>query len=88
MGIIEGYFVTPLKRLSIIMSMIASGTLRAFLSGFVIFISPDHRDRTPDRREFFYGSACVFHHKHRDHQFHGLDCSNDTGYDTYKRTLE
>jgi ABC-2 type transport system permease protein len=38
MGIIEGYFVTPVKRSSIIMGMIASGTVRAFLSGFVIFI--------------------------------------------------
>jgi ABC-2 type transport system permease protein len=38
MGIIEGYFVTPVKRSSIIMGMIASGTVRAFASGFVIFI--------------------------------------------------
>lgn len=38
MGIIEGYFVTPVKRSSIIMGMIASGTVRAFLSGFIIFI--------------------------------------------------
>jgi len=38
MGIIEGYLVTPVKRSSIIMGMIASGTVRAFLSGFVIFI--------------------------------------------------
>ncbi|MDP3563061.1 MAG: ABC transporter permease [Methanoregula sp.] len=38
MGIIEGYFVTPVKRSSIIMGMIASGTVRAFLSGFVIFV--------------------------------------------------
>lgn len=38
MGIIEGYLVTPVKRSSIIMGMIASGTVRAFLSGFIIFI--------------------------------------------------
>ncbi|MFA6226248.1 MAG: ABC transporter permease [Methanoregula sp.] len=38
MGIIEGYFVTPVKRSSIIMGTIASGTVRAFLSGFIIFV--------------------------------------------------
>ncbi|MDD1719940.1 MAG: ABC transporter permease [Methanoregulaceae archaeon] len=38
MGIIEGYLVTPVKRSSIILGMIGSGTLRAFLAGFIIFI--------------------------------------------------
>lgn len=38
MGIHEGYLVTPVRRSSIIMGMISSGTLRAFLSGFIIFI--------------------------------------------------
>lgn len=37
MGIIEGYLVTPVKRSSIILGMIGSGTVRAFLSGFIIF---------------------------------------------------
>jgi len=37
-GIIEGYLVTPVKRSSIILGMIASGTVRAFFAGFVIFI--------------------------------------------------
>jgi ABC-2 type transport system permease protein len=38
MGIHEGYLVTPVKRSSIIMGMISSGTVRAFLAGFIIFI--------------------------------------------------
>lgn len=38
MGITEGYFVTPVKRSSVILGMIGSGTLRAFLAGFIIFI--------------------------------------------------
>ena len=37
MGIIEGYLVTPVKRSSIILGMIASGTIRAFMAGFIIF---------------------------------------------------
>jgi ABC-2 type transport system permease protein len=38
MGIIEGYLVTPVKRSSIILGMIASGTIRAFFAGFILFI--------------------------------------------------
>ena len=38
MGIHEGYLVTPVKRSSIILGMIMSGTVRASLSGFIIFI--------------------------------------------------
>lgn len=38
MGIHEGYLVTPVKRSSIIVGMISSGTVRAFLAGFIIFI--------------------------------------------------
>ncbi len=38
MGIIEGYFVTPVKRSSIILGTIGSGTVRAFLAGFIIFL--------------------------------------------------
>jgi ABC-2 type transport system permease protein len=37
MGIIEGYLVTPVKRSSIILGMIGSGTIRAFLAGLIIF---------------------------------------------------
>lgn len=37
MGIIEGYLVTPVKRSSIILGMIGSGTIRAFLAGIIIF---------------------------------------------------
>jgi ABC-2 type transport system permease protein len=37
-GIIEGYLVTPVKRSSIILGMIGSGTIRAFFAGFIIFI--------------------------------------------------
>jgi len=37
-GIIEGYLVTPVKRSSIILGIIGSGTVRAFLAGFIIFI--------------------------------------------------
>ena len=37
-GIIEGYLVTPVKRSSIILGITSSGTVRAFLSGFIIFI--------------------------------------------------
>ncbi len=39
MGIIEGYLVTPVKRSSIILGMIGSGTVRAFLAGFLIFLA-------------------------------------------------
>lgn len=38
MGIIEGYLVTPVKRSSIILGTIASGTVRAFLAGFIILL--------------------------------------------------
>ena len=38
LGIVEGYLVTPVKRSSIIVGMIGSGTIRAFLAGFTIFI--------------------------------------------------
>lgn len=38
LGIIEGYLVTPVKRSSIILGMISSGTIRAFMAGFTIFI--------------------------------------------------
>lgn len=38
MGIIEGYLVTPVKRSSIILGTIGSGTVRAFLAGFIIFL--------------------------------------------------
>ncbi|OPX62017.1 MULTISPECIES: ABC transporter permease [unclassified Methanoregula] len=38
MGIIEGYLVTPVKRSSIILGMIGSGTIRAFFAGFILFI--------------------------------------------------
>jgi len=38
MGIIEGYLVTPVRKSSIILGMIGSGTVRAFLSGLIIFI--------------------------------------------------
>jgi ABC-2 type transport system permease protein len=37
-GIIEGYLVTPVKRESIILGIIGSGSVRAFLAGFIIFI--------------------------------------------------
>jgi ABC-2 type transport system permease protein len=37
-GIVEGYLVTPVKRSSIILGMIGSGTVRAFFAGFIIFI--------------------------------------------------
>jgi ABC-type Na+ efflux pump permease subunit len=37
LGIIEGYLVTPVKRASIILGMIGSGTVRAFLAGVTIF---------------------------------------------------
>ncbi len=37
-GIIEGYLVTPVKRSSIIFGIIASGTVKAFMAGFVIFL--------------------------------------------------
>ena len=36
-GIHEGYLVTPVKRSSIILGIISSGTVRAFIAGFVIF---------------------------------------------------
>jgi ABC-2 type transport system permease protein len=37
-GIIEGYLVTPVKRSSIILGITSSGTVRAFLAGFIILI--------------------------------------------------
>jgi ABC-2 type transport system permease protein len=37
-GIHEGYLVTPVQRTSIIAGIISSGTVRAFLAGFVIFM--------------------------------------------------
>jgi ABC-2 type transport system permease protein len=36
-GIHEGYLVTPVKRSSIVLGIISSGTVRAFVAGFVIF---------------------------------------------------
>lgn len=38
LGITEGYLVTPVKRSSIILGTIGSGTVRAFLAGFLIFV--------------------------------------------------
>jgi ABC-2 type transport system permease protein len=37
-GIHEGYLVTPVERSSIIFGIISSGTLRAFMAGFIIFL--------------------------------------------------
>ncbi len=37
-GIIEGYLVTPVKRSSIILGIIGSGTVKAFLAGLIIFL--------------------------------------------------
>ena len=37
MGIHEGYLVTPVKRSSIVIGMISSGTIRAFVAGFTVF---------------------------------------------------
>ncbi|HVP24429.1 MAG TPA: ABC transporter permease [Methanomicrobiales archaeon] len=37
-GIIEGYLVTPVKRSSIILGIIGSGSVKAFLSGLIIVI--------------------------------------------------
>ena len=37
-GIHEGYLVTPVKRTSIIAGIISSGTIRAFIAGFTIFV--------------------------------------------------
>ncbi|HZD43222.1 MAG TPA: ABC transporter permease, partial [Methanomicrobiales archaeon] len=37
-GIIEGYLVTPVKRSSIIFGIIGSGTVKAFMAGFIIFL--------------------------------------------------
>ena len=37
-GIHEGYLVTPVKRTSIIAGIISSGTIRAFIAGFSIFV--------------------------------------------------
>ena len=37
-GIHEGYLVTPVKRTSIIAGIISSGTVRAFIAGFAIFV--------------------------------------------------
>ena len=38
LGIVEGYLVTPVKRSSIILGIIGSGTVKGFLSGFIIFL--------------------------------------------------
>ena len=37
-GIHEGYLVTPVQRTSIIAGIISSGTVRAFIAGFMIFL--------------------------------------------------
>jgi ABC-2 type transport system permease protein len=37
-GIIEGYLVTPVKRSSIVFGIIGSGTVKAFMAGFIIFL--------------------------------------------------
>jgi ABC-2 type transport system permease protein len=37
-GIHEGYLVTPVQRTSIIAGIISSGTVRAFIAGFTIFL--------------------------------------------------
>ena len=37
-GIHEGYLVTPVQRTSIIAGIISSGTVRAFIAGFAIFL--------------------------------------------------
>jgi ABC-2 type transport system permease protein len=37
-GIHEGYLVTPVQRTSIIAGIISSGTIRAFIAGFTIFL--------------------------------------------------
>jgi len=37
-GIHEGYLVTPVQRTSIIAGIISSGTVRAFIAGFTIFV--------------------------------------------------
>ena len=37
-GIHEGYLVTPVQRTSIIAGIISSGTIRAFIAGFAIFL--------------------------------------------------
>ena len=38
MGIIEGYLVTPVKRSSIVLGMIASGTVKAFIAGLFVLL--------------------------------------------------
>ncbi len=38
LGIIEGYLVTPVKRSSIILGTIGSGTIKAFMAGTIIFM--------------------------------------------------
>lgn len=38
MGIVEGYLVTPVKRASILLGTIASGTVKGFLAGLIILI--------------------------------------------------
>jgi ABC-2 type transport system permease protein len=38
LGITEGYLVTPVERSAIILGTIGSGTVRAFLAGFLIFV--------------------------------------------------
>lgn len=39
MGIIEGYFVTPVRRSDIIIGTIASSTVKAYIAGFAILIA-------------------------------------------------
>ncbi|ACL16593.1 ABC transporter permease [Methanosphaerula palustris] len=38
MGIVEGYLVTPVKRSSTLLGIIASGTVKGFLAGFIILL--------------------------------------------------
>ncbi|WP_440950863.1 ABC transporter permease [Methanosphaerula subterraneus] len=38
MGIVEGYLVTPVKRSSILLGIIASGTVKGFLAGLIILL--------------------------------------------------
>jgi ABC-2 type transport system permease protein len=38
MGIVEGYLVTPVRRSSIILGIIGSGTVKALLAGVIIFV--------------------------------------------------
>jgi len=49
-GIHEGYLVTPVKRSSIILGIITSGTVRAFIAGVCDLLDrfAGHRDRRPE----------------------------------------